>query len=44
MLIEVNLAHPSNALSAIDVTLSGMMTDVNPVHPKKAAKRIDFTP
>ena len=36
--------NKENALSPIDVTLSGMVTDVKPLHSRKAYEPIDVTP
>ena len=35
--------NKENALSPIDVTLSGMVTDVKPLQPEKAYSPIDVT-
>ena len=40
----VNLTQLAKALLPIDVTLSGMLIEVNPAHPSKALMPIDVTP
>lgn len=41
---EVNLIHVLNALSSMDITLSGIVIDVNLLQPVNACEQIDVTP